>query len=55
MENITEIKDYMLKSININDWNTRREVVKQTNKDNPNLDKLLGIIDGTKLIKKCNF
>lgn len=55
MENIQEIKDYMIGSVNVHNWNERRDIIKEKHKDNPELNKILTIIDGSGLIKKCRF
>ncbi len=59
-EEIIEIKAFMLKSNNINDWNNRRDEAKQIiatkHPDNPKaIKEILYHIDARKWIKELNF
>lgn len=56
---LEQVKDYMMKSSNIDDWNRRRQVVKNKLEDSKvttmTFNKIIGYIDGSGLIKKLNF
>ncbi len=54
-EILKEVKEKMLRSADIDDWNDRRAKIKETYKDRADLNKIMHSIDGQKLIKQLHF
>ena len=54
---LEQVKDYMMKSSSIDDWNRRRQIVKDklVNTTTLTFNKIIGYIDGSGLIKRLNF